>query len=298
MGGQIFDHVRVARPRGAASPTDTVRHIATLAEPLLARLPMPHTLVGVGVAVVGTARRDDGLVHLAPNLGWQEVPLAELMASVVGLKVPIVVANDADLGALGEHRRARPGVNHLVYVSGEVGIGCGVIVDGSPLLGSTGYAGEAGHTLINPGGKTCGCGSIGCWETEAGEAALLRRAGLDGRGDGLAAVDALVELAASGDETTIGAINETGRWLGYGIGNLINVFNPEVVVLGGLYHRLFGYIEAAVRDGAGRALQASLGAAEIAQSSIGADAALIGAAERVLLDVIDDPARSLAALAE
>lgn len=298
MGGHMFDRVRVARPRGSASPTDTMRHVATLAKPILARLPMPHTLVGVGAAVVGTARRDDGLVHLAPNLGWQEVPLPELIASVVGLKVPIVVANDADLGALGEHRRARPGVNPLVYVSGEVGIGCGVIVDGSPLLGSTGYAGEAGHTLINPGGRTCGCGSIGCWETEAGEAALLRRAGLDGRGEGLVAVDALVELAASGDEATVGAINETGRWLGYGIGNLINIFNPEVVVLGGLYHRLFGYIEAAVRDGAERALQASLGAAEIVRSSIGADAALIGAAERVLLDVIDDPARSLGALAE
>lgn len=293
IGGHIFDQVRVARPRGHPSPTDTVHQAAALAGPLLEKLPPSRQLVGVGAAVVGTARRDDGVVHLAPNLGWRDIPLAGLMTAELGLGVPVVIANDADLCALGEHRRSRPNVAHLVYVSGEVGIGCGVIVDGDPLLGSAGYAGEAGHTLINPDGRQCGCGEIGCWETEAGEAALLRRAGLDGPGDGLAALDVLVEQAVGRDQKTLAAISETGRWLGYGIGNLINVFNPEVVVLGGLYHRLFPHIEAAARAGVERALPASRQVVEIAPSSVGADAALIGAAERVLLDVIADPARSL-----
>ena len=94
------------------------------------------------------------------------------------MNAPVLVANDADLGALGEYRRGgRGGVDHLAYLSGEVGIGCGVIVDGNPLLGSAGYAGEAGHVLVNPDGLRCACGASGCWETEAGEKAILRRVG-------------------------------------------------------------------------------------------------------------------------
>ncbi len=149
-----------------------------------------------------------------------------------------------DLGALAEHRRGlRPGIDDLIYVAGEFGIGAGVIVDGRPLRGAAGYAGEAGHTLINPAGLECRCGSIGCWETEAGEVALLRHAGLT---EGAGRVDEIAELAAVGDEPTLRAIAEIGRWLGFGIGNLINIFNPDLVVLGGLYQRLFTYLEPSV----------------------------------------------------
>ena len=83
-----------------------------------------------------------------------------------------MVANEADLGALGRVPEGASRVGHLIYVSGEVGIGVGAIVDGKPLLGAAGYAGEAGHMMINPAGVECRCGAVGCWETEAGEAAL------------------------------------------------------------------------------------------------------------------------------
>jgi len=289
LGGHVYNLVRVARPRGRFSPEETVQDVAKLAGPLLDSLPADHSLVGVGVAVVGITRRSDGFVHLAPNLGWRDVPISAMLAGELDLGAPVLAANEADLGALAEHRRGRqPGIANLVYVSGEVGIGAGVIVDGKPLLGSAGYAGEAGHTLINPEGSVCRCGAIGCWETEAGEAALLRRAGVS---EGAGRLSEVAERAAAGDERTLRAIADVGRWLGLGIGNLINLFNPDLVVLGGLYQRLFTFLEPSVLEGsAQRTLAAPGGTATIACSALGPDASLIGAAELVMSRVIADPA--------
>jgi predicted NBD/HSP70 family sugar kinase len=291
LGGHVYNRLRVARPRGRFSPEETVQDVAKLAEPLLDSLPAKSVLSGVGVAIVGITRRSDGFVHLAPNLGWRDVPLAGMLAGELDLGTPVLAANEADLGALAEYRRGvRPGIGDLIYVSGEVGIGAGVIVDGKPLLGSAGYAGEAGHTLINPDGQECRCGAVGCWETEAGEAALMRRAGVD---DGTGPLDEVVRRAAAGDQATLRAVAEVGRWLGFGIGNLINLFNPELVVLGGLYQRLFGFLEPSVVEGARlRTLDAPAGMATIAPSGLGPDAPLIGAAELVLSGVITDPAHA------
>ncbi len=291
IGGYVYNQIRIARPRGHFDPETTVSDIIELARPLLGALPPGHNLAGVGAAVVGIVRRNDGFVHLAPNLGWRELPIGEMLSRELDLGVPVMVANDADLGALGEYRRGGLGrIAHLVYISGEVGIGCGVIADGKPLLGSAGYAGEAGHTLINPDGLRCRCGATGCWETEAGEKPLLRRVEAVESASGLAAVDAVAQLAGNGDEQTLRAIAETGMWLGVGISNLINLFNPEIIVLGGLYHRLFDYIQESVIKGSQRSLAASSGMVEIRRSGIGANAPLIGAAELAIAELIDDPA--------
>jgi predicted NBD/HSP70 family sugar kinase len=289
LGGHVYNLVRIARPRGRFSPEATVQDVAKLAGPLLGSLPADNVLVGVGAAVVGITRRADGFVHLAPNLGWKDVPLAAMLAAELTLDVPVLAANDADLGALAEHRRGpHAGARHLIYVSGESGIGAGIIVDGQALLGSAGYAGEAGHTLVDPGGHECRCGATGCWEAEAGEAALLRLARVGG-GSGL--LDEVAERAAAGDHTTLQALEDVGRWLGVGIGNLINLFNPELVVLGGFYQRLFTFLEASVLEGAARqTLDAPRRMATIAPSALGPDAPLIGAAELVHSGVVADPA--------
>ena len=134
-------------------PSETVEDAVKLAEPLIASVPVGHHFAGVGVAVVGLTRRADGFVHLAPNLGWRDVPLGEMLAERLGRDTPISVANEADLGALASIGAASaPGVDNLLFVSGEVGIGVGVILGGKPGLGAAGYAGEAGHTLVNPAG--------------------------------------------------------------------------------------------------------------------------------------------------
>ena len=294
LGGVVYDQVRVARPRRRFSPQETVRDVARLAGQLLGSLPPGHVLAGVGTSVVGVTRRSDGFVHLAPNLGWRNVPLGAMLAAELGLADPILVANEADLGALAEHRRGiGVGVGHLIYVSCGAGIGVGIIYDGKPMLGSAGYAGEAGHTLINPNGQRCGCGALGCWEAEVGEAALALRAGIPATVAGLGVLDTVLARATAGDRRTLAALAEIGRWLGLGIGNLVNVFNPELVVLGGFYHALFPYLEAAVTEGAReRAMDAPGGVARIASSGLGADAVLIGAAELALSGVVADPART------
>jgi len=299
LGGHVYNRLRVARPRGRFSPQETVYDVAKLAGPLLGSLP-GHVFAGVGVAIVGIARRSDGFVHLAPNLGWRNVPLAEMLGDELGHDGAVLVANDADLGALAEHRRGvRPGVANLIYISGEVGIGTGVISDGKPLLGSAGYAGEAGHMLINPNGRRCRCGSVGCWETEAGEAALLRHAGTADNVAGLEGLNAIAERAAAGDAKTLRALSEVGRWLGSGIGNLVNIFNPEIVVLGGMYHRLFPFLEDAINEAvATRALDAPAEMVTVTRSGLESDAALIGASELVFSRVVADPARANRAIVE
>ncbi len=288
IGGHVFDIIRVDRPRG--TPEQTLQEVAVLARPLIDALPQESRLCGIGVAVAGVTRRSDGFVHLAPNLGWHDVALGDVLAHHLGVTVPVHVANDADLGGLAEHRRGvATGSDHVIYIGGEVGIGVGVIIEGKPMLGSAGYAGEAGHMIVNPGGHTCRCGSIGCWESEAGEGALTRRLGRHRTG-----LDVVVEIergAGDGDPAVIAALDDLAHWLGVGIANLVNIFNPEVVILGGLYHRFFPYLEeATIASVHTRALGMSAAHARIVRSSLGDDAPLIGAAELALSPVISDPA--------
>ena len=170
----------------AATPSvdDIAADLAELAAPSLASSrPPATTLVGVGVAVVGVVRRSDGvrLDGAEPRLARRARSASALVAAL-GLDVPISVANDADLGALAELRRgAAVGVDDVLFVSGEVGVGGGIIVDGQPLTGAAGYGGEVGHMPVNPTGPPCRCGSIGCWETEVGE---RRCCGVAGRPPG------------------------------------------------------------------------------------------------------------------
>jgi predicted NBD/HSP70 family sugar kinase len=292
LGAHLYNRVRIDRPRDRFSPSETVEDAIKLAEPLLASVPVGHHFAGVGVAVVGLTRRADGFVHLAPNLGWRDVPLGDMVAERLGLGAPVSVANEADLGALSEHRRGvSPGVANLLFVSGEVGIGVGVILGGRPGLGAAGYAGEAGHTLVNPAGVVCRCGATGCWETEAGEGALLRHAGVPGAG-GRASVDHVIALAEAGDAQVLAAIETVGHWLGLGIADLINMFNPELVVLGGMYARLHHLLREAMGEGVNSRVLAAPGSmVDIVPTVLGIDAPLLGAAELALSAVIEDPSR-------
>jgi predicted NBD/HSP70 family sugar kinase len=300
LSGEVIDLVRVdrprsrsfvERPRGPSSVEETVADLVALARTLTDRLPGRADPIAVGVAVVGSVRREDGFVAMAPNLGWRDVPLGASLAEALGTSVPIVVANEADLGALAEWRRgAAVGQDHLLYISGEVGVGGGLIVDGRQLTGAAGYGGEVGHMPVNPNGGTCRCGSIGCWETEVGERALLRRAGHPPDA-GREEVDALLVEAADGSPAALKALDTVGRWLGVGIATLVNVFNPQVVVLGGLFGRIHPFVEERLRAELTRlALPQCWEVVEIVPATLGADAALLGAAELAFEPLLSDPA--------
>jgi predicted NBD/HSP70 family sugar kinase len=297
FGGRVERVVRVDRPRAHVTVDEIVADLVDLAAPLLGRPADDENLVGIGVAVAGIVRRTDGLVRLAPNLGWRDEPFGDRLAEALRVSVPLSVANEADLGGLAEHRRgAAIGTADVVYVTGEVGVGGNVIVDGRPLVGSAGYAGEIGHMAVNPIGSACGCGSFGCWETEIGERALLVQAGREPDG-GRQAVDELIAAAATGDARSLAALEHVGRWLGIGLVSLVNVFNPTLVVLGGIFERIHPHVAGTVESVLDRrALRASRELIRLSPGTMGVDGPVIGAAELAFEPMLADPAARLAAV--
>jgi predicted NBD/HSP70 family sugar kinase len=292
FGGTVHRLTRVDRPRGHLSVDAILDDLHGLATPMLAAA--GASLIGVGVAVAGIVRRSDGHVRMAPNLGWREEPLAARVRDVLGVEVPVWVANEADLGGLAEHRRgAARGEDSVLSVMGEVGVGGNLIVDGRPVLGAAGYAGEVGHMPVNAEGELCACGSRGCWETEIGERALLARAGRSPDG-GREGIDDLVAAAEAGNEDALASLRALARWLGIGLAALVNVLNPGLVVLGGLFERVHPLIADGVEETLGaRALPPSRELIRVVPGTLGADAPLLGAAELALEPLLSDPAAHL-----
>src|SRR5215217_6093409 len=160
LGGQILGR-NSWNLRGRTHEADEViTHViesATLLASDLGVWPM-----AMGVSMPGVVRRSDGYVHEAPNLRWSNVALGQRLENV--LHFPVLVGNDAELGAVAEHTRGiARGTSDSVYVSADVGVGGGVIADGTTLRGGAGYVGEVGHMVIRPDGRPCHCGSNGCW---------------------------------------------------------------------------------------------------------------------------------------
>jgi predicted NBD/HSP70 family sugar kinase len=295
LGGEVLDLVRVDRPQGRSSVEETVADLADLAMRVGAGSPSRDAMIGIGVAVAGVVRRTDGFVSMAPNLGWQGVPVGSLIgdrfADAFGTPLPVSVANEADLGALAELRRgAARGVGDFLFISGEVGVGGGVIVGGEPLIGAAGYGGEVGHIPVNPSGTACSCGSVGCWETEVGEGALLLGAGQP-PGGGRDAIEAVLREAQAGVPAALGALDNVGRWLGFGLAGLVNVLNPELVVLGGLFGRIHPFVAQTLdAELDRRALAAPRAQVRVIPASLGVDAPLLGASELAFEAFLTDPA--------
>ncbi|MBF8290748.1 MAG: hypothetical protein HW391_1716 [Chloroflexi bacterium] len=290
-GGVVHELERVDRPRGHLSLDEVVADLVELAALARSRRPAGEMPIRVAVAVAAIVSRADGLVRFAPNLGWVDVPLGARLAEALALPVPVEVDNESDLGALAEFRRgAARGADDVLYVHGEVGVGGGIIVDGRPLDGIGGYGGEIGHMPVNPDGRSCRCGSTGCWETEVGEGALLTRAGyaLDG---GREAIDQVLADAAAGRPAALAALDSVGRWLGIGLAGLVNILNPRRVVLGGLFSRIHPFVVDRMDLTLDHyALAAPRRLVSVVPSTLGVDAPLLGAAEMAFEPLLDDPA--------
>jgi len=289
--GEVIASQRVNIVRGHRRVDDIVAGLRELVGIVHPAPIEPTKLVGIGVAVPGLVSRPSGIVRKAPNLGWTEVPLGELLADALATDVPIRLANEADLGALAESRRgAAVETDDVIYVSGEVGVGGGIIVDGQPLAGAAGYGGEIGHIPVDPAGRQCRCGAIGCWETEIGEEALLRLAGQPTDG-GRSAVNAVLAGARAGDQRSLAALEQVGRWLGLGLAGQVNVFNPQLVVLGGYFARLAPHVLPTVAAELDRrALSAPRNLVGVVPAALGDDAPLLGAAELAIEPLLVDPA--------
>lgn len=291
LGGEVFDTVRMDVRPGRTSVDDISTDLAELATTLRDRLPAQDTLIGVGVAVVGVVRRSDGLVFMAPNLGWRDEALGKRLTLAMRTTIPIAIANESDLAVIAEYRRgAARDVKNVVLLWGSVGVGGGIIIDGAPLTGIAGYGGEIGHMPVNPDGLPCRCGSSGCWESEVGGSAILRRAGYSPEG-GSEAMAAVMRDAQGGSPVALAALAETGRWLGIGIAGLINILNPELILLGGQLGPFYPFVRSTLEAELDRrALRASRQVTRVTPARLGMDAPLLGAAELAFEPLLADPA--------
>ncbi len=288
LGGQVLRRDSVPIP-ASRRPDLVVSAVLRLVRRLAAAVPPGAAVLGLGVGVPGVIREPDGVVRFAPNLGWVDVPLGDMLRARLAQPLPVVVANDADLGALAEHTRgAAVGCDDVVFIAADAGIGGGVIVGGRPLQGVGGYAGELGHLGVNPRGRTCRCGSRGCWETEVAAAAIGAALGTDE-----VDVESLPALLAAVTRPCA-ALRAVGHALGLGLGSLVNVLNPEVVVLGGVLRSLYPLVQADVDAALGiTALKAPREQVRVVVAALGDDSVLVGAGEQAFVPVLTDPAHAL-----
>jgi N-acetylglucosamine repressor len=226
---------------------------------------------GVGVAVPGMVESEAGRVLLAPNLGWRDVSLRDPLATALGL--PVQIENSGKACALAQLWATRDAgaPSNFVYVTVSDGLGVGVVLGGELVRGQHNIAGEFGHVPLNVDGPRCGCGATGCWEAYVSNLATLSRYfGRDSRERPLAAdvaaltVDDLIARARGGDAKALASLLATGRYLGLGLGSVVNAIDPSHVYIGGEITAAWDLIEATVRSGlAERALTPSAGATPI-----------------------------------
>ncbi|OZM75930.1 ROK family transcriptional regulator [Pseudonocardia sp. MH-G8] len=250
LGGTVSEVSEVPHDHVPGDPGASLDQLASLVRDRLDTLSSPP--LAVGISVPGLVRATDGSVALAPLLGWRDLPLAEELHRRVDVDVPLVTANESNLSALAEHLRgAGRAHDHMIYLYAELGVGGGFIVDGRLLLGGhPGYGGEVGHMVLDPGGQPCYCGGHGCWETQVAADAVLRHAGVSAHGAS-GRRTALAELLARADRHdphAHAALAALVPPLGAGIATLLSLFNPERVILGGLFAHLLQHFEPALRD--------------------------------------------------
>ncbi len=286
-GGSILDRRLAVTP--ATDAEATTRTIVALARELMAGR---NDVIALGIGAAGLVDRS-GVMRFAPNVAWREFPLAERVRSGVGL--PALVDNDANVAAWGEFRHgAGRGCHDMLLVTVGTGIGGGIVSGGQLFRGGHGFAGEIGHIIVEPNGPLCGCGNLGCWEQVASGRAIgrLGREAAEEHPESLiveltggqpAAVTGVVVSAAAskGDPVAVRILAEVGRRLGQGIAGLVNILDPDIVVVGG------GVIEAGglILEPARRAFVESVEAPDhrpevpLVAAMMGNDAGAVGAAD-------------------
>jgi glucokinase len=236
-GGQVL-------ARGSAvTPADDAEAILKTIFVVAEELRGAGQPVAIGIGAAGMVDFAAGTMRYAPNLAWRELPIRDRVSEEIAL--PCVVDNDANAAAWGEYRfGAARGYRHVLMVTVGTGIGGGIVADGALYRGAHGFAAEIGHVIVEPGGPECGCGNRGCWEQVASGHALDRLGRLAVESlpgstiAGLAGDDEVTgrhvaAAAAQGDRVAIGIFDQVGRRLGEGIAGLVNILDPEAVVIGG-----------------------------------------------------------------
>jgi glucokinase-like ROK family protein len=265
-------------------------------------------LLGMGIATPGTVRVEEGFLVYAPNLDWRNIPFTQIFQSRYP-NLPVYVDNDANAAAVGEHLfGAAQHIQDFVFLFAGVGIGAGLFLNGSLYRGQNGYAGEIGHSVFmaETFQHPCHCGNRGCWETYASQFSIIERvrAQLQARRHSsinnflIDPADPLtlapIKLAAeSGDNVALEALYEAGQAMGIGVANVINIFNPAMVVIGGPLSTVGQYMLPGIRESIERhTLPENRHISEVVLSSAGPDASVIGAVATVVEAIFSKPTRS------
>jgi glucokinase len=253
---------------------------------------MAPDVVAVGIGAAGLVSFATGTLVFAPNLAWRDAPISDHVGKALGL--PTVTDNDANVAAWAEYRLgAGRGSTDMLLVTVGTGIGGGIVSGGALFRGAHGFAAEIGHIIVEPGGPLCGCGNHGCWEQVASGHAITR-AGRDAAhqypnsliarladGDAANVTGPVVTQAAEqGDQLARGILSEVGRRLGEGIAGLVNVLDPDVVVVGGGAVAAGDLLLEPARDGFAGAVEAvdERPAVPILPAALGNDAGAVGGA--------------------
>ena len=246
----------------------------------------------IGVGAPGLSNPETGILFTSPHLpGWHDVPLRDIIEKELGRKAFLI--NDANAAALGElHFGAGRGARNFIYITVSTGIGGGIIIDGKIYTGSTGTAGELGHMVIDDDGPSCNCGNKGCWETLASGTALAKEARhrikrgaqtsiLELAGGDLEKInaEAIHQAAQAGDNLAEELIARSAYYLGVGLANLVNIFNPEIIVIGGGLSNIGDMLlQPAFEEAGRRAFKQSFQAVSFARAELGRNSGVLGAA--------------------
>ncbi|HUZ00685.1 MAG TPA: ROK family protein [Thermomicrobiaceae bacterium] len=283
----------VTRGTGAGEGPEAVidRIVALVSEVVNGAQPAPE--VKVGVVAPGPLNPFTGVVYFGPNLpGWHDVPLRDILRQ--RLNRDVVIGNDANSAALGEVMfGAARQVRHLVYLALGTGVGGGIVSHGHLIEGIRGVGGEVGHVSIDPSGPRCHCGGIGCVEAYVGGWAIARDGEMLIRSSRSSAIETaargspvtaevVAEAARAGDEAARGVFQRAGQALAVGIAGLVNIFNPELIVIGGGLAAVEGLLLDPLRESLPRYAMAQIHPdATIRRSALGGNTGLFGAAARV-----------------
>jgi glucokinase len=292
VNGEIVDRERILTLANEGPETIIERMLGAVDRLLERQGIQVGDLKGICVAAAGPVDMKKGIVSTPPHLpGWYAVPLRDIVRDRYGIDSYLI--NDARAAVLGEHRfGAGKGVNNLICITLGTGIGGGFITNGQLYLGEVGGAGEVGHMTIDVNGPRCPCGNTGCWELFASGTALEREVSrqlVSGdtsaltdiakkKGGIVTSVD-IAEAARNGDVVAIKAIAWSARYLGVGLVNLVNLFNPGMIVIGGGLSKIGNILlEPAIQVVRDKAFRVLSNAVRIVPSDLGDDAGVLGAA--------------------
>jgi glucokinase len=271
---------------------DLIKRIISVVDEALAEAKVdPRKIAGIGIGAAGMVNRQRGILLNAVNLGLQEVPLAQPLADHYG--VPARLGNDVEVATLGELKfGAGRNCDDFVCIFVGTGIGSGIVFDGIQYRGFSGTAGEIGHIPIEPNGRPCGCGGMGCLEAYASRTAVAKQILADlSRGmdsmvrdkidmtKGILRSKALANAVLANDEVVVRSVVDAAKYMGLGLATVANFLNPRRIILGGgLVEALPLYFETAAHEVQFKGLRIATKKLEIVKAELGDYAGIIGAA--------------------